>query len=351
MILIVGAGISGLFLGYNLYKKGIKFIILDKQSIGGKINSLYCKNGIIETAPSVIHENQDNIISLCNELGIKLKYTDSNFYSYDKLVDVKTLNHIEDRDRDYQVRDILSPQDSSTFRESEYMLFNDWLDCVKNEGKYMYLPQGFLKLISKLYKILEKNIFKGELIKVYNRQSETLPIMVDILSNGIVKKSTFYKIIFCTTMSQLYNINFEKQLLPKIQYTKKMESLRVYVILDKPVKSLNSIFKYNVIYKKEFGLTIVISDYIVLLVYTDGNHALEMSKKINEVAKFYGLDKNIKEVKTYLYKDAFDVITSKKDLNIKLENRIYQSAFPDRKNQCWLEGNLVRCKEILDCIV
>jgi hypothetical protein len=350
MILIVGAGLSGLFTACNLYVKGIKFIILEKDSIGGKIKSLNYKNSIIECGPSVINDNQDNLITLCKQLGIKLKYTSSNFYSYNNLVDPKNLSYDKG-----QVKDILSKGDTSTFDESQYMLYNDWLKSVRNEGKYMYIDGGFEKLISTLYNKLKKYIFKGELIKVYNRQTDTLPVTVDIKSNNNIKTSSFYKIIFCTTMTQLYNINFEKPLfVPYNHYTKRMESLRVYVILNTEASTLNDVFKnYNVIYNKDFGLTIKISEYIILLVYTDGKHALEMNnkEKINTTAKFYNLDKNIKEVKTFFYKDAFDAIVSQENLSFKLEDRIFQSAFPDRYNQAWVEGNLIQCKKIIDCIV
>jgi hypothetical protein len=351
MILIVGAGISGLFTGYNLYKKGIKFIILEKQNIGGKIQSLKYGDSIIESGPSICHSNQKNILTLCKELGIKLKNTSSKFYSYSNMIKTQQLQY---KSPIFKVKDILSVNDTSTFRESEYMFYNDWLTSVTKEGKYMYVEGGFITIINALYNKLKKYIYKGEIIKIYNGQSDTLPIMVEIKSDKNIKKTTFYKIIFCTTMKQLYNIKFEKQILnPTNIYTKTMESLRVYVILDKPISHLNNIFsKYNVIYNKDFGLTIKISEYIILLIYTDGNHTFKMSKKenIDTVAKFYSLDKNIIDTKIYLYKDAFDVVISHKNLNYKLENRIYQSAFPDRYNQAWLEGNLIQCKKILDCL-
>lgn len=351
MILIVGAGISGLFTGYNLYKKGINFIIIEKQNIGGKIQSLKYGDSIIECAPSVCQSNQQNILTLCKELGIKLKYTSSKFYSYSNMVKPEELKY---NSPSFKVKDLLSVNDTSTFRESENMFYNDWLTSIKNEGKYMYVEGGFTTIINSLYNKLKKYIYKGEIIKIYNGQSDTLPIMVDIRSNEIIKRSTFYNIIFCTTMKQLYNIKFEKQILnPTNIYTKTIESLRIYVRLNKPISKLNDIFsKYNVIYNKDFGLTIKISEYIILLIYTDGKHVFEMSKKqnIDTVAKFYNLDKNIIDSKTYLYKDAFDVVISDKNLNYKLENRIYQSAFPDRYNQAWLEGNLIQCKKIVDCL-
>lgn len=125
-------------------------------------------------------------------------------------------------------------------------------------------------------------------------------------------------------------------------------------MLDKEASFLNNIFKnYKVNYNKDIGLTIKISEYIILVVYTDGKHALEMNNEenINTAAKFYNLDKNIKEVKTFFYKDAFDAVVSQENLSFKLEDRIFQSAFPDRYNQAWVEGNLIQSKKIIDCIV
>lgn len=351
MILIIGSGISGLFTGYELLKKGCKFVILEKnEKIGGKIDTIKQDNVMIEGGPSVINENQETIITLCKELNISLAYTTSKFFSYSKNIDIKNL-----KKKDGKVEDILTNEDIPTFYENKDMIYNDWLSSIRNEGKYMYLKKGFLHLVKKLYKILKPYIFRGTLIKIYNGQSSTLPVMVDIKGfDDNLKRFTFYKIILCTTMKQLYSTEFEKRLLPKIPYTKSIQSLRVYVVLDKEASVLNSVFsQYNIVYNKEFGLTIKISEYIILLIYTDNIHAVEMSKEhnIKRAMKFYKIDNNVKQIKTFFYKDAFDVLICEKDINFKLENRIFQSAFPDRKNQCWLEGNLIQCKKIVENII
>ena len=143
MILIIGAGISGLFTGYELLKRNYKFVILEKNDkIGGKIDTIKYDNFAIESGPSVINENQHTIITLCKELNIKLEYTKSKFFSYSKNIDTTKL-----KKKYGKVEDILTNNDIPTFYENKDMIYNDWLKSVENEGKYIYLKKGFLHLV------------------------------------------------------------------------------------------------------------------------------------------------------------------------------------------------------------
>ena len=71
MRIIIGSGISGLYIGYQLLEKGIKdFIILEKSNrIGGRILT----KDNLELGASIFHSKQNNIMRLIYKLGLDKK--------------------------------------------------------------------------------------------------------------------------------------------------------------------------------------------------------------------------------------------------------------------------------------
>jgi heterodisulfide reductase subunit A-like polyferredoxin len=331
MILIIGAGISGLFTGYTLSKKGLDFKIVEKSRIGGKIKSGKYDNSIIEYGPSVFHSNQKNIIDLCTELGIELKESSGSFYSFTKLIDLK---HIKPR-KGY-VKDHLTPENCSVYYENEYALFNDFINGVHNEGKYMYPVGGFENIVNKLKTILKNNIIDGKVTSVKEGG------YVSLIHNNKRIDLKCSNVICCVTMKQLYKII--KFSIPK-DITKTMSSVRVYALFDKNLSDINPVFKNKVIYYPLGGLCIKLSETVLLLCYTDGDNTNRID--IKKCLYFFGLQRNVIEILNIYYNDAYDLITSKIDLPIMIGENIYQTAFPDRHNQAWLEGNLIQCNKVV----
>jgi len=74
MIAIVGAGISGLFLGYSLKRKGVTdFIILEKENrVGGKIGTEKWENISLELGPNTLMLSEE-LEELISNLGLKEK--------------------------------------------------------------------------------------------------------------------------------------------------------------------------------------------------------------------------------------------------------------------------------------
>ena len=72
MILIIGAGLSGLLAAYRLEKQGIPFRILESRSrVGGRINTLYGSDDTpIEMGATWFWGENRNLISLLKELGL-----------------------------------------------------------------------------------------------------------------------------------------------------------------------------------------------------------------------------------------------------------------------------------------
>ena len=72
MILIIGAGLSGLLTGYRLKKEGIPFKILEARNrVGGRINTLYgTKSTPIEMGATWFTHQHKHVIALLEELEI-----------------------------------------------------------------------------------------------------------------------------------------------------------------------------------------------------------------------------------------------------------------------------------------
>ena len=73
MIIIIGAGLSGLLTAYRLKKKGIPFKILEARSrIGGRINTLYgTDNTPVEMGATWFLGQHIHLVALLEELGIE----------------------------------------------------------------------------------------------------------------------------------------------------------------------------------------------------------------------------------------------------------------------------------------
>ena len=73
MVLIIGAGLSGLLTAYRLKKEGISFKILEaRDRIGGRINTVLGTNETpVEMGATWLQNHHQNLIALLNELSIE----------------------------------------------------------------------------------------------------------------------------------------------------------------------------------------------------------------------------------------------------------------------------------------
>ncbi|MBQ0768095.1 MAG: FAD-dependent oxidoreductase [Bizionia sp.] len=84
MILIIGAGLSGLLTGYHLKKQGIPFKILEaRHRVGGRINTVYGANNTpVEMGATWFTHQHKHLVSLLQELQIAYfeQYIDRNVF-------------------------------------------------------------------------------------------------------------------------------------------------------------------------------------------------------------------------------------------------------------------------------
>ena len=89
---IIGSGIAGLYLGYQLKKLGIDFDIFEKNSIiGGRIKVLNFEGLDVNAGAGILTIGKDKkMIHLCRELKIKLvEYTQKVGYTFEPIEVVK----------------------------------------------------------------------------------------------------------------------------------------------------------------------------------------------------------------------------------------------------------------------
>ena len=72
-IIIVGGGISGLFIGYKLSELNQKILILESSSIlGGRIKTEYKNDDVyFESGAARFHKKHSKLLSLINELDLQ----------------------------------------------------------------------------------------------------------------------------------------------------------------------------------------------------------------------------------------------------------------------------------------
>ena len=71
-VIIIGAGISGMFLAYKLSTTNLKIIILEGSSdLGGKIRTIKKDDLSYEAGPARFHSSHRKIIPLINEIDLQ----------------------------------------------------------------------------------------------------------------------------------------------------------------------------------------------------------------------------------------------------------------------------------------
>jgi hypothetical protein len=206
--IIIGGGISGLYYGYQLFKKNIPFIILEKNyERRGKLYSLSNKlsldntlsnldNFIIELGASIIHTNQTNMMNLIKELKMEdeieeLSTKQKSFFLLDKSdnpeEDSKTLKKKWKEIKKFVKSNIDKLPDDTTIEEAgrillseeEFYIFStywsEWYEVnLQNakvffeqedkEGNYCKFKNGYESLVIKLTSILKDHIYFGCLV-------------------------------------------------------------------------------------------------------------------------------------------------------------------------------------------
>ena len=245
-IIIIGGGITGLYIGNMLNKYNIDFTIYEKtKHIGGKIRK----------SKSQIYPHHIHIINLLNELNIKYNYESiNNIYQFDhKLFDKIRYNYNKINKYDITVgkylNDILS--------EDEYKLFMTYIQPLKLDqmelSYYMKYHHDNILAINQSNKII--NIGTDIIKQLAN------PILNNIILNSKIDQITHMPI----TNNYMLSINDRFINADKIILT---TANNIKLIINKDIKSqLNKIqlfnwikIKYNTNKKKSNYIDYISSD-------------------------------------------------------------------------------------------
>ncbi len=321
-VIIIGAGISGMYSAYLLKKAGIKFTILEARNrIGGRILTERineAENLAIELGAEWIGKQHWKMIQLCKDLGLDL--IDNSMQKGSVLVDGQYLkpgsNFITEKEkrllhhvcatlasltpdtrkeldkesfekylREHKIskksRKILDIIESIEFgdkasRVSAYRALCDYIDPGSTTNNEYKVRGGNISILEKILAVVgEENLHLGSVVKTVDQRysAEGNPTVTVTTSKGETFEGTH---AICTLPAPLIN---KIQWLPKLKQEKKKaaDSLRYSAILKTSVLFSSRIWKEesfevytnklpHLIYhatKSQLGQTGVLTSYAV----------------------------------------------------------------------------------------
>lgn len=370
---IIGGGISGLYIGYQLLKKGeTDFLILEKGSrIGGRILT----KDTLELGASIFHSRQKNIMNLIHNLGLDNKLLElkggidtiyclknkgrlHSEYVNERLDKINNkLKRLIEKELSLQelAKKVLSEEDYNFYKN----MSKEWFEIkdqnaltvfknIENVGKVYKIKNGLSQVVEKLYKLLKDKIKFNYEVKniVYNKDN----FIID-------KKLTCDKLYLCTNMSGAKKINFTDIEMKKVlKMATPLSSIRVYL------KFKDNLINNNIVSNYLFKWCIVIDDKTSMVSYTDGSSATRLNNLgekeaikliLYEISNCLRKDINLNDVdqKYFSYwKEAFNIIKShitekeyKNTLKL-LPKNFNQTVIPldFGLNQAWMEAHLLK---------
>lgn len=385
MIIIIGGGITGLYIGYMLFKNNIlDFKILEKNdNTGGKIYTDKTESGNLEAGASIFHRNQHYLMDLIRDLNLENKIIDipngdaltvhskygiiKDGYNIAQLVLTNLLKH--NKDKNISVENLikkLKPKETEflqwaipNFEEIKLMNATVYYKSLSDEYDYISCIEGGLsQMIEKLSDILKNFIETNS--NVINISKNSSNYILDVKSRGISKKIIADKIVLCTSAPQIKEINYDINNLDKIlDRLINVETIRVYVEFNTSQEWLQ---KYSyIISDLHFRWCIKLTDKLAMISYCDGSDAtylMNLGKnrgiqliidELNHVLKINLTNTDIKHIYWYPWSDSYVVWKSDTDCKFiegayNVDKNLYQTFAPDTprcgQDMAWIEAHL-----------
>ncbi len=185
MIIIIGAGISGLYLGYLLYKQKRDFIIIEKDKrYGGRVYVDKFLNKKVNLGAGIGRLSKDKILyNLCRELRISVGVYDK-IVNYSFNVDIPLLNYVKELKKikitskersnttfiEFLGKTLKNPEDFTKICGYTDYIHSDIIDTLYDYGFDDNVSGGkafsvkWQELLDKLYSMLKKHIYLGETV-------------------------------------------------------------------------------------------------------------------------------------------------------------------------------------------
>jgi monoamine oxidase len=279
--IIVGAGLSGLYLANKLKNENVK-VIEANYSLGGRLKSVHLKNLTYEAGGSRISQNHKRILTLIEELGISdhLKNLGPGDYNYIKNV-VKKLEKLDPK--------ILNGNSIVPLLGEYYGLQsqNELYDNYGYNGRAELLnAKDFTEYY---HDSLSANFFhlRGGLDAIINKLSEGIDIDLGVKVTSIERKNRNYllhtndkktysckKLILTIPQESLKSISFFDDINYLLDSVQPVPYVRIYMLFPKQngkvwfhnlsAQIYNNIIRHVVPMNKEEGL---------LQIYCDSRYA------------------------------------------------------------------------------
>jgi len=286
-IAIIGSGIAGLYLGYQLKKRGIDFDIYEKNSIiGGRVKVLNFEGFDVNAGAGILTIEKDKrMIQLCRELKIKLvEYTQKVGYTFEPIDVVKITRLLKRKFKEENLRSQLTFSEFGRkvlgkFLYNRFTLtmgLTDYEDADIVDSLYNYGFDEYVSgvknysikwkmLLMKLRNILKKHIHLSSNVKTIHRVGD---------GKFLVKRKFYDKVVIAT------NIDGVRKFLRNKIYRGIGGQVfaRLYVKLDRPIENIEGYLVTEKPFQKI--LTIDAKKCIYMISYAD-NAIAKRWKKVN----------------------------------------------------------------------
>ncbi len=392
--IIIGGGISGLYMAYNLIQRGNQDIILLERSsiLGGRIKTDELDGFPVELGAARFSNKHKNLLSLLKRLQLndkKIKLSkDIDFYYKNKKIKYNLQKYIRKLNsekkkytKDYlekinllqYAREIFGPiegeklkdmygYDAEFFKLNAYSALLMFQQDLLKDVDYYILNGGLSQIIHLLEKYLSDKI---QIIKDSN--------VIDIQNNKVTTDTKVYKcskIIVAIPLLdiQRFNIFDEFHLFNSVQ---NIPLIRIYAKYPKDANGKVWFHNIKRTITDNFIRHIIPIDYengIIMISYTDYYNAEmwnnlyllgedTLTKKIQgEIQRLFKIKipKPI-EYKVYFWKSGVHMWKTnhpmnqiyKKIMKPFTDKEIYISNESFCKHQCWIEGSLKMVKDVI----
>ena len=383
MIIIIGAGISGLYLGHLLQKQGKDFIILEQQQrYGGRVYVESFEGERIVIGAGIGRFKKDKILyNLCTSLDVPVhKYTSqiSRVFSKEKVSNKKFIDELKQFENIHLSKEKRATTDFLTFLEENKKLdfinlsgYTDYIhadiiDTIEDYGfddvisGYTGFSIDWDNLLDKLYDSMSDRIHLGEGIIEHLEKEKSVRT-----NKGVYQ----YDQLVCTVP-----VSISRLLFPSITILNELDVQpfsRIYVRIDKGKEEMAEIKNFTIVDSFLRKIIPINGEKgIYMIGYNDNGDSLESisdfrnmterqlyDKIRHEINRIFGIDMTIAASKIAFWEYG---TTYYKPLKTKYKDReewlkIAQNPLSDiyfvgegfSRNQGWVEGAL----ESVDAIV
>ena len=394
-VIILGGGISGLYLGIELLKQNREVLLLEKSSrLGGRIYTIKHKNHTIESGAGRFSECHQMLFKLLQRYNLfdkkypitkyadvllsnKTKYS-TNVEDYYKIIFSKSKNYKNSylaNKYTYEIlEEILGSKELVKHFISIYGYTGDVMEsnaiCGLNILSCDYYSEQFYVLIGGLTQLIDKmkeefiqlggKIQLNTLIKNIYRSSDR-SYLLESQSN----KYLCNQLVLAITPKSIEKLDPKTGSFGFLDYVKPVPLLRIYFYYDKKNNDLANLTK--IITDLDIHYIIPINKNIIMISYTDSVLANEWNnlykenkdkfyqKILTEFTKCTGLKLGIPDKVfmeywgegMYVWTPGFDYVQNYDKVINPMEN-LFISCEGVSKKQGWMEGALLIANDVLE---